>query len=540
MSEAVKTVTFAGIAVLVAVAAYVSARPTDYSAEEVDETGQQLFADFNDPLKAASLEIIEFDAETATPRAFKVQQVGGRWSIPSHHNYPTDAENQLADAATSVIGLKILNHVSDEASDHELYGVLDPAPDSGSPKAGAKGVGTKVTIADSSGKALADLIIGKEQPDRAENRFVRRSGQNRVYLVKVSTSDLSTKFEDWIEDDLLKTNAWDIKQVLVNNYSVDEVRRRIVPGDQLDLTYDDTATDDKWTLAGLSADEELDTAKLNELRDALDDLKIVDVARKPAGLSAGLKMEENMQIDAEAMVSLQSHGYFIVQGQLLSNEGEVVVRMKDGVEYMLRFGEIANVESGEGADGAEGANRYVFITAAFNPSLIPPPDLEPPPGEQTQPEETPSDTADDAADDANVEDQPDDSGEACQDPRPDVEEIETTDSQNGDADKDAVADEPPVADAAAEAPDEVDLQIQRERIEKANQRKQEEYDQKIADGKQKAEELNARFADWYYVISDEVYRKIRISRSDIINKDDVSLEEFRRLSEEGPEGSQPE
>ena len=39
----------------------------------------------------------------------------------------------------------------------------------------------------------------------------------------------------------------------------------------------------------MSADEELNAAKLDELKTALDDLKIVDVSRKPAGLSADLK-----------------------------------------------------------------------------------------------------------------------------------------------------------------------------------------------------------------------------------------------------------
>ena len=39
----------------------------------------------------------------------------------------------------------------------------------------------------------------------------------------------------------------------------------------------------------MAADEELNTAKLDDMKFALDDLKIVDVSRKPAGLSADLK-----------------------------------------------------------------------------------------------------------------------------------------------------------------------------------------------------------------------------------------------------------
>ena len=37
------------------------------------------------------------------------------------------------------------------------------------------------------------------------------------------------------------------------------------------------------------AGEELNTTKLDDLKAALDDLKIVDISRKPAGLSTDLK-----------------------------------------------------------------------------------------------------------------------------------------------------------------------------------------------------------------------------------------------------------
>ena len=48
--------------------------------------------------------------------------------------------------------------------------------------------------------------------------------------------------------------------------------------------------------------------------------------------------------------------------------------------------------------------------------------------------------------------------------------------------------------------------------------KQDEYEQKVADGKKHVAELNARFADWYYVISDEVYRKIHLGRDELFKK----------------------
>src|SRR5690606_22407862 len=120
-------------------------------------------------------------------------------------------------------------------------------------------------------------------------------------------------FEDWIEKDLLKLNAWDLKQVQVKDYSA-EFRPAMTPDGQFGLqiawdpraemilAYDDTKGE--WTpqrltqfdpaSAGqaeftLAEDEELDEEALRRLKDALDDLQIVDVVRKPQGLSNDLK-----------------------------------------------------------------------------------------------------------------------------------------------------------------------------------------------------------------------------------------------------------
>ena len=89
----------------------------------------------------------------------------------------------------------------------------------------------------------------------------------------------------------------------------------------------------------LQEDEEVDSTKLNDLRNALGDLQIIDVARKPAGLSSDLKAAESFVNDVEAVSSLQQRGFLpLPSGLILSTEGETVIGMKDGVEYVLRFG----------------------------------------------------------------------------------------------------------------------------------------------------------------------------------------------------------
>jgi hypothetical protein len=438
------------------------ARPAAPGRTVVEDIGEPFFADFNDPLEAASLEIISFDEDTGTPHAFKVARHAGVWSIPSHENYPADAENRFAGAATALLDLAKGTNVSDTPADHEHFGVVDPA----GAGPGAVGVGTRVTIDGTDGRRLADLIIGEALKDSQTHRYVRVPGQDRVYLAGVDIEKFSTRFEDWIEKDLLQLSSSDITGVIVRDYSVDEIGGRLIQGDGLRLTFDNVAFE--WGLEGLGEDEELDATKLNDMRRALDELEIVDVHRKPAGLSSELRAEDALQLTAEAVNSLRSRGFYIHQGRLLSNQGETIVQTTSGVQYTLRFGEIVVTQGGgeEGGDGdGDGTGRYLFVTAELDPNGIPQPDLT----------ELPDMSH--LIDQVAAEDGEDDSA------RPAVEEA---------------------------------IEQARARVEQENQQKQQEYERKLDEGRQRARELNDRFADWYYVIADDVYEKVRLRREDVV------------------------
>ena len=81
----------------------------------------------------------------------------------------------------------------------------------------------------------------------------------------------------------------------------------------------------------LAEDEEINQEALNELRNGLDDLLIVDVARKPEGLSADLKAGDDFMTNQEAFQDLVDEGLLAAAAQgsdepeILSSEGEIVV-----------------------------------------------------------------------------------------------------------------------------------------------------------------------------------------------------------------------
>ena len=84
-------------------------------------------------------------------------------------------------------------------------------------------------------------------------------------------------------------------------------------------------------------------------------------------------------------------------------------------------------------------------------------------------------------------------------------------------DPDAVAEAEEKAKAAKDA--------EGKRIEEDNKRKQDEYDKKVEAGEKRVQELNDRFADWYFVISDSTYQKIHISRDQLVKKKTVAAGE---------------
>src|SRR5690606_32860376 len=142
------------------------------------------------------------------------------------------------------------------------------------------------------GKGLVDLIIGRSVKESEGQRYVREAGRDIVYVIEIDPSKLSTNFEDWIEKDLLKLDAWDLQQVEIKDYSAEmhlvmnqqgnpALGLSMDPRSEMVLAYNDT--DAKWNAeklrkfdpatksyseVTLAENEELNTEALNGLKTA--------------------------------------------------------------------------------------------------------------------------------------------------------------------------------------------------------------------------------------------------------------------------------
>jgi hypothetical protein len=531
MTETAKTLTFmaAGAVALLAAFAVVPGG----NSLNVDEYVGQRLNEF-DVDKPKRLKIVKFDAETATPHEFEVAEDEGLWTIPSKDGYPADATTQMAEAANCLIDREILRVASTSRSEHAALGVINPSNAKLSSE--ADGVGTRVIMSDNN-NVLTDMIVGKPVRDAEGQYHVRNTEQDIVYVVELDPSKLTTRFEDWIEDDLLKINPFDIRRIEIKDYTAELMGTAqgsigVKWDRRAEMALDYNNTDSKWSAASLKkfdsakesyvdytlADgEEINEETLNKLRDGLDDLLLVDVERKPQGLSADLKAGQDFVKDNEAALNLMERGFAPIGSKdgesvdILSTEGEVVASLQDGVEYVLRFGNLQmEGDGGESKPAADAAaadaqksddsiNRYLFVMARFNESLIEKPELEELPELPEGAEET--------------EAKNEDGGEPASAGDKDEAESDTTSEESNEADAEEKSPED-----EAKAKEIADIIAARKEIEEENQRRLDEYQAKLDEGKKHVAELNERFGDWYYVIPDDVFKQVHLSLDNIVKK----------------------
>ena len=551
MNENNKTILFiVAAAACVALAFYTAPEERDPSAEG-SKMGQALFESF-DPRAATGIEIVEIDEDNMVSKSIEVSQTEAGWLIkrPGKVDYPANADNQVKNVSSLLFDLRILDQAAEGAGEHANFGVLDPSKANPSDA----GIGKMIALKNNTGANLAQLIIGNEVEGLSNTRFVRKPEENAVYRVELqNVNDVTTKFVDWVEKDFLDIDKWNIKQVTFDNYEIKD--GKIAPSAKQILDYDNS----EWNLVGsnITENEELDKEKLDNMKDAFDDLEIIDVERKPEILISSLRKGSEF-VDANNIQELQSSANSLIQKgfrpvnelgkdgkplsypngkpklKVVSQKGEVLVGMKDGVEYVLRFGE--TYRGPEDDENSTGDSRYIYAYARVNESLLDQPVLEPVPAPLAAPQaDVNSSAASPTAADSNGS--KGDTGDKGEEGKPSVPSIAPPGpppSFTPPSPPPSLTPPPPptpeiagagdsnVSIANADAADnsfakkKADRDAEIARIKASNAQKQMEYQGKVSKAQARVNELNENLAGWYYVISNEVYEKIRLDRSDFV------------------------
>jgi hypothetical protein len=495
MNDLIKTLTFVAVGLVLTGAAVYGTRDRVVKNAQFNDQGQRFFPEFNDPLQCTDLEVVSFDPTTASATKFRVMLKNNRWVIPSHYDYPADARDRLSKTAGAVMDLTKDTIRSDRVEDQVALGVLDPLDGK---TTSLEGRGKRVTLRDKSEKVLGDFVIGSDikgtersKEGGGSQKYVRVPDQKRTYGVAVK-ADLSTRFADWIETNLLKVDTGKVRKVIFDNYKMREARTAdgqpvLVPerGDKVTVTRKESfgpwtvAIEKKdpksgeWKSSGVPDGQEPNEDRLRSLIDALGDLKIVGVRPKPPGLTD--PNDPKLELTVPIVLSLQNRGFYLSRGHgLYSDQGDVIVTTEEGVVYTLRYGgpffatgdelSAGTPDTAEKRDDSDKTkkkdaerksqgtqeNRYLLVTVSFDPTMI----LKPAKEEK---------------------------------------------SETKPGDKTTLPDN-------VFAPDPKEQQA----TEEKEKRDKEDFDRKVADGQKKVKDLAARFGPWYYVTPGESFNQINL------------------------------
>ncbi len=325
----------------------------------------------------ASLSVATWDGDSDKLKVFEVRKEGKGWIIPSNFDYPADGASRVGNTA-GLLGTQRGKFVTDDPTMHEQLGVIDPK----SPAAEtAKERGKRITIKDQAGALLLDLIIGKTDSEGGGGSFVREADSNEVYTAKLN-ADVSTKFVEWVEPNLLKVTAADLRGLTVSSYQVDEVNRQIKAGDEVAL---DRANDSAaWNSPQAPADKRVAKEGADKIVNELTGLRLVGIRPfSPEWLQPrGFFFSQDPRfLDKPDALALDVNGQRVA---LIGNEGELSVVAKDGLCYKLYFGEIAvgedqdasaetaKLDAAKSPDGKpapkEGSNRYMAVFCFYDPA----------------------------------------------------------------------------------------------------------------------------------------------------------------------------
>src|SRR5690606_33881872 len=131
---------------------------------------------------------------------------------------------------------------------------------------------------------------------------------------------------------VLDATAANFRQIVLDRYSVDEARGRVVDGEKSVLTRDSSS--DEWKLSELPEGKKLKTSVVNQMTTALADMKIVGVRPKTPGIAALIKGDPKARRTAIDLLDMQEKGFYDNgKGGIASNEGDFLAGTSEGILY---------------------------------------------------------------------------------------------------------------------------------------------------------------------------------------------------------------
>ena len=544
MKPLVRTLMFVVAAILfVGGAAYTwhITRPADIA--DYDGVGEPFFPNFTDTELADHIRVAGWNNDSEEIEVFSVRKDSdGLWRIPSHFNYPADGQDQMVQAATTLLGIERSAFVSSGNSEaNRNYGLVDPLDEDGSIIQSQEETGTRVTLYEGD-RVLADYIIGKPKEDddytnlnnagrrEMQGRFyLRRADERQIYTSQINLR-LSTRFSDWIRSELLEVRRSEIASMTIDDYTFDSATQRIVPVEP--IAFISEGDPPLWDVADLKEGETARQFIPGALAKALEDLSIQNVKPRKVQFTGDrfLPTQETITSDAE-------NGFFhnVEQGDVAAVRGEYRFSTNDGLRYTIHFGDANSQATLDGSSVATTGDvaleteatavgdvnntmqRTVLVAVSFDPSLLGPAPVAP-----QRPAAT--DTAGNSEAVSETPERENDAAEKTETPTESDAETEpmakpaTEGASDASTEPATETDEAPSIDDAEKdkAENKVLTEQEFEEALEIYQLQKKEYDERAANAVSRAGELNFKFAQWYYVVRETDVKNLMLTRPEVV------------------------
>lgn len=184
---------------------------------------------------------------------------GDKWTVEERGNYPAD----VTKVHQALLALADLSYVEPKTAKAASYPRLE-VEDAG----GKDSKSTLVTVADSKGALLGEVITGKHRDDQlgagVGGVYVRKPGTAQSWLAR-GNLDLAGNTADWLDKTLLDLPEAQVKQVVLTqpdgtsitiarDKPTDKFALAAMPKDKK-LKYDSVLDDEAGTLAKLTLDD---------------------------------------------------------------------------------------------------------------------------------------------------------------------------------------------------------------------------------------------------------------------------------------------
>ena len=351
------------------------------------------------------------------------------------------------------------------------------------------GFGTLISITDEKNNEFS-LIIGEEVGENQSSdgtvgaalHLVRIPGEDAVFVAEIDVDTFTTEFTDWINDDLLDLDSIDVRQLSIHDYtSFKRTESSLGITERLQVQIDWNVEEGIWSLSQMLEFLGNDQVPVETVLNIDEELN-ADRLNTLQDAIDSLKISDVRRKPAGLGADLKINSrIFDPESRVdLERRGFFLVNARDGSgdqELLCANGEL-HISTEQGIKyllrfGSEVADDDEILRHMFVTTRL---------DKQLLPE-------------------------------------------------------PELVDLPDVDPDDELTQQAYDEVKRNNDLLIEDHAQRIKDAEERVEDLNSRFADWYYLISEYTYNRLHLSKTDLIaikeGTDPTGIDTFRDLEKQG-------